>query len=321
MATPSIQDLFIASSWVLLIYDYTCTLSQEAKIARMRTSHPSKWWFGLFLFYVNRYIPIIDTSILFRIRTGENFTLDLCRSMYTSRLFLLLLSSHAAHSIVYLQTCAVWNKNKFVVVGLFILLMAKIIISLILARLQLLKINYITVPKVSGCFLDATHRIAPYIYMTVFLCEAVTVSLTLIKAFEHKRRMQGHSTWLCHLYKTGVMYSAMVLLSALCNTIIPHISSLNQVPLGLLAPLQHALESMLCNRLMFIIADGKFEKAPANTTNQHSEYEMEGPLTTPADTRDSLSPSSGVPVACVSTSTSLYRVDAFQDLEIQYNRT
>jgi hypothetical protein len=84
--------------------------------------------------------------------------------------------------------------------------------------------------------------------------------------------------------------------------------------------LQHALESVFCNRLMFIIAGGNFQKAdPATTGNQYAYDDLD--FGHANDTQGSGLPCSigGGPVACTSTSSaSVYRADAFQDEEIQY---
>ncbi|KAG2019629.1 hypothetical protein CC2G_005051 [Coprinopsis cinerea AmutBmut pab1-1] len=210
---------------------------------------------GLVLFYVNRYIPIVDTLILFHIRNAYFRTSELCHAVSIVRILLVIISSNAAHFIIYLQTRAIWGNNRTVNTVLLSLLMIKFAATLALCHFQMSTTIWIVRPGLRGCDAEPTTAYSSYLHITVFLNEVVTIGLTLTKAFEHIRR--SRSAWLMQIYRNGILYSVFVLVLALSNAVVIHIKSFDQPPLGLLVPAQHALESVLCSRIILLILKGQ----------------------------------------------------------------
>ncbi|EAU82278.2 hypothetical protein CC1G_08890 [Coprinopsis cinerea okayama7 len=133
------------------------------------------------------------------------------------------------------------------------------------------------------CVGTAQTHYPRYVYLVVFLSEAVTIGLTLVKACQHIRR--SNSSWVSQLYKNGILYSICVLLFSLLNVIFPFTTS--PVYAGLFVRPQRVAESVLCNRVVFVIlrqqnAQRRLRRRGffhPSTENLETEYEHPSTLT------------------------------------------
>ncbi|EAU91984.2 hypothetical protein CC1G_05971 [Coprinopsis cinerea okayama7 len=87
-------------------------------------------------------------------------------------------------------------------------------------------------PIAYGCRMAATQFVSRWVFMIVFISEFLAA--TMVKAVQHLR--QSNSSWVSELYKNGIMFSVSILPSALYRDF------------G-----SSTMESVLCNRVMFII--------------------------------------------------------------------
>ncbi|KAF6749114.1 hypothetical protein DFP72DRAFT_1049202 [Ephemerocybe angulata] len=214
MVTTIIQKYFTASCLTLLVYDYALTF--EAEVTTIWTS---PWSTGIPLFYFGRYLPIIDEAML----------------VYYGR------STESAKG---------WRRWEALPV------MVASLAVIVLTALQGITIFFLgaydqPLAPTPGCRLMS--RKAPYlqgIYATGVAAEAVTVVLMLARGLQHVR--QSKDSWVFSLYGTGILYCVVILILGIANVVLLSLPTMVGFA-TILAPLQHAMKSILCSRLMFAI--------------------------------------------------------------------
>lgn len=250
MAQVFTRELFTAANVALLAYDYLITLDVEMKFV-----WSSPWFIGLPLYYINRYMPLVDEILLLYYVKGKLTSSKTCESVFNTSLSMVMISASAAHTIIYLQTCALWGNHRAVVYGLGALLLGKFVASICFMSLQMRSttffMSHASTSLQMGCNLIIGAFYAQYLYILISITETITVGLMLFKGIQHTRH--SRAPWVVDLYRTGVLFSLVILILSLLNVIIPNIPSLARSAATLLSPLQHTMESVLCTRVMFVI--------------------------------------------------------------------
>ncbi|KAG2009420.1 hypothetical protein CC2G_012358 [Coprinopsis cinerea AmutBmut pab1-1] len=216
MPEVSLHGCMAASCLTLLIFDYALTFPTEVfpipckTLLKLNLNQVSAVWpsrllsWGPPLFYVNRYVPIC-TQVLMLILNVKVHTQDLCRRIYIIAMWSIIVGVNTAHTVIYLQTCAIWANKRSVVYPLLFLLLAKITVSCILNQMQLARSTYVDSylfnPPLTGCLVLSTEFVARWTYVVVFISEALTIGVTLVKAMQHIRR--SNSSWVIQLYRNG----------------------------------------------------------------------------------------------------------------------
>jgi len=73
----------------------------------------SKWTFMKGLYFFQRYLPFIDTTLLaLYVRLGENLTKTVCAKVYPPLAVLTLVGFAASEMLLTLRTWATWNRNQ-----------------------------------------------------------------------------------------------------------------------------------------------------------------------------------------------------------------
>ncbi|KAG2015036.1 hypothetical protein CC2G_008343 [Coprinopsis cinerea AmutBmut pab1-1] len=145
-----------------------------------------------------------------------------------------------------------------IVYPLFLILLGKAVVSVVLLQIQLDSTIFFDPfsfePIAYGCRMAATQFVSRWVFMIVFISEFLTVAATMVKAVQHLR--QSNSSWVSELYKNGIMFSVSILLLSFFNMLMPELVVGLHLPppyIAILAPFQSTMESVLCNRVMFII--------------------------------------------------------------------
>ncbi|KAF6746319.1 hypothetical protein DFP72DRAFT_905589 [Ephemerocybe angulata] len=250
MVTTLTQSLYATSNLALLVYDYLLTF--ETEVTAVWTC---PWSIGLPLFYVNRYLPLIDvTMMVYFNRSTDNART--CEIIFKGAIWLYFISTNAAHTIIYLQTCALWGNHRGVLYLLGTLLFATFSGILVLTALQhpgmtFMGVSDTPVATAPGCRLRmASLLYGQGKYILVAIVELVTVGLMLVKGIQHVRN--SSDSWVSTLYRNGIIYCLVVLVLCICNLVIPNIPAMANSA-NLLTPLQHTMESIMCSRVMFVI--------------------------------------------------------------------
>lgn len=248
LTTP--EKLFTASNLCLLVYDYLITFPAEVS-----TVWSCPWSIGLSLFYINRYFPLIDETLLLYFGQHDLSSMQ-CAALFNGSLWMVVLSANCSHTIIYLQTCALWENNRIIKWFLLSLLIATFLCSVVLTALQTKTLTFLEpydqpLLITPGCRAMIGHFYSAYVYIMVLVSQAFTVGLMLYKGVQHTR--QSRSPWVIGLYRNGVLYCMVILLLSLGNAIIPNVPAWAITYANLLGPLQHTMESILCSRVMFVI--------------------------------------------------------------------
>ncbi|TFK22094.1 hypothetical protein FA15DRAFT_706683 [Coprinopsis marcescibilis] len=236
--------LLIISCYVVVVYDYLCTLDEEAKYV-----WNSRWSIGLLLFYLNRYLVFVGHALLLSFTLSRSETTISCGHLFKSGIWISNFSGSVSSIIVYMQTCAVWGNRRIIVIPLLVIHIIRIVASIVITHLQWDVIKY---PARNGvCGVGEDHGLVRYRFLLVCLTEGVTVAALLFKAVQHIRG--SNSSWVIQLYRNGVLYSIIIFLLALLNMVLPEVRIPNGIYKGVLTRPLYVAESILCNRVMFVI--------------------------------------------------------------------
>lgn len=179
-----------------------------------------------------------------------------CEAVYKTAIWMASVGGIACHVIIYLHTCALWGRTRFVVFLLGSLLLVASLAVIVLTALQGITIFFLgaydqPLAPTPGCRIMS--RKAPYlqgIYAAGVAAEAVTVVLMLARGLQHVR--QSKDSWVFSLYGTGILYCVVILILGIANVVLLSLPAMVSFA-TVLAPLQHAMKSILCSRLMFAI--------------------------------------------------------------------
>ncbi|KAH6885573.1 hypothetical protein BKA70DRAFT_1337334 [Coprinopsis sp. MPI-PUGE-AT-0042] len=264
----------------LLIYDYMWTLKEEV---------------GQGMFYLNRYLVFVDQIL----------SSTLCTTVWRAGVWILIVGENISTVIIFLQTWAIWGGKRRVVYPLAFLQLIKVIVSFVIAHLVWDYASYPVGPSTKGpvCLIKvpALTTLVKYRYILFTFSEALSIGLTLMRARYHLKK--SRSSWVTQLYKmvgysfppahhtdssVGILYSAVVLTLSVANLIIlgsigRYLLSLTSDPsmIGILSRPQRILDSILCNRVMFVIFKNRKisnrlpqSYSPSSPSGEHSEGEL-----------------------------------------------
>ncbi|KAF5332081.1 hypothetical protein D9611_008044 [Ephemerocybe angulata] len=232
------QRYLNASAWTLLVYDYFLTFDSE-----VTTIWKSPWSIGIPLFYLNRYLPLIDEALLIYYGRSTD-SARACEAIFKTQLWTTFVGGTACRVIIYLHACALWGRNRIVVFLLGGLLLATLSAWAAFIALQTANLDFLGVfdqphATVHGCRLKVKVAYWQGIYISALATEAVTVAFMLVRGLQHVR--QSRDSWVLTLYGNGII-----------NVVVLNIPAMVKATI-LLAPLQRTMESILCSRLMFVI--------------------------------------------------------------------
>jgi len=241
-----LEGFVLVGCITLLCYDYVCTFTREVTYV-----WTSAWSIGLPLFYINRYVPMLDIALF--VYSGTNhMTITRCNYMLKTAIWLITVASFFAQLIIVLRTCALWGNRRLVVWPLLFLMVATLAITSLLTGMQTSDMSFAPTPSfIPGCLVGGKYNDSIYVYVTLFVVEAVIVGLTIAKAVQHLRR-RSRSSWLSQLYKNGIFFCICILLFTLMNIAV-HLSSMSYVYKQVMRLPQHVFHSIFCNRVMLQI--------------------------------------------------------------------
>ncbi|KAH6885590.1 hypothetical protein BKA70DRAFT_1574336 [Coprinopsis sp. MPI-PUGE-AT-0042] len=242
---PRLID-FIAPT--LLVYDYVCTLREEVEYM-----WKSRWSVGLIMFYVNRYLVFVDQILLYYYGNMANPSKEMCRNVFKAAIWIVFVGENVSTVIVFLQTCAIWRGYRWIVYPLGALQCAKVVVSLIMMLyIEQRSAVFRAVPSPKGevCRIIIGVQFAKYRY-TMFILLATSDSMRHIDP--GKVPSATNSPWILHLYKNGVLFSVVALFLSIASIIVCEIPWKDPAMRGLVAKPQRVLDSLLCNRIMFVI--------------------------------------------------------------------
>ncbi|KAH9475371.1 hypothetical protein JR316_0012482 [Psilocybe cubensis] len=266
--------------YTILIYDYFCTLQTEVDTAWTRPRS-----IGLTLFFLNRYLPVLDIFFFLRPLLAGDVSQSECKIVYPTTFWLVTLGLILSQCILILRTYAIWGCRKLVlwIMGPFMM----IIFSTMLAatswktyldykKIQTFSLD-LPIPdalkcKIAFLTIDNRGRVALLvIYAMVFSGEALIVGLTIIRASYDVDRFTPR--WVVQLYKNGILYCVCMLTLTLANISVVFAAPYAFKPV--LLPMQRSLHSIFANRVMLLI----FRQRRNNALNAIEDNGQQRPAT------------------------------------------
>ncbi|KAL5489762.1 hypothetical protein ACEPAI_4594 [Sanghuangporus weigelae] len=245
----------IAAFGALLIYDvFFVTFDQEVTLV-----WPSRWSLGKTLFFLNRYLPFVDTFLSLH---HSDDSLD--RKEYCP--WLTVVGTCISETILMIRTSAIWERRQSIRSVLLILGAGVFIPSIVIAQLEITSLDYKPIAH-GGCIKSRpSSRIIFVAYLLLVICETTIVALTLIQAWRHYRSNQIESPLISQLYQDGLLYFVYLQVFSIFNIIIavagpPDIGNLLATP-------QRVLHSLLCTRVLLHIRTHSRSSPEEITTTQ-----------------------------------------------------
>ncbi|PPQ84706.1 hypothetical protein CVT25_014058 [Psilocybe cyanescens] len=253
-----------------------------------------RWSLGLLLFYLNRYLPVLDL-FLFLHRTACYRRSHNLSMFVLSVAFILVLANMLTMilAIIVLRTYAIWGRRRLI---LWILTPIAVILfgSMLGITAWKTSVDYHEMRSftpassmsdrqkctIAALAIDKKRRIALLgLYVMVFLGEAAIVVLTIIKANQHISKISPR--WVSQLYKNGIIYCICMLGLSLVNACVlfaaPVSNSPSYLPFAtpvndyqqsqykpIVLPAQRSLHSMFSNRVILLIFQNRKRNAPEN---------------------------------------------------------
>ncbi|KAJ8689065.1 hypothetical protein PTI98_013129 [Pleurotus ostreatus] len=270
----------VAASGTVLVYDFLCTFDQEVAYV-----WSSPWTFGSSLFFLNRYLPFVDTFVSLRLLTSHSQTPEQCTTQFRIVLWFIFFGIFISEIILMLRTYAIWNRRRSIQITLYILCLLVFVPGLVVTQLESASLIY--GPSEGGCNLEHASVIIFVAYVLLVISETIIVTLTLIKAFQHLRHTR--SSWVVQLYRDGFLFYLYLLGFAVANVIVP-VAGPPELANWLATP-QRIAHSVLCNRVLFLIFRQRTLHAHRRLPSHSDHSSFFTPTQTPrrSDTGDKIS--------------------------------
>ncbi|KIY68165.1 hypothetical protein CYLTODRAFT_266876 [Cylindrobasidium torrendii FP15055 ss-10] len=202
------------ASGTVLIYDWLCTLDEEVMAIWLQ---PFTW--SSALFYVNRYLAIVDVTVSVLMSTLTNLSVETCKHLVPFSIYSMMFGGYIGEWILMTRTYALWDCRRWVLITFTILGIAAFVPSIVItSRFTHGLIYFEPLPGVTyhGCSAIPTNNSATIVFVLLLCSETIIATLTAIKARDHLN--QVHSSWVKHLYvQNGLLYYLYTLAISIAN--------------------------------------------------------------------------------------------------------
>lgn len=237
-----IDNCVVIAGFAILVYDYFCTLEKEVTYA---WSCPRS--LGLILFYMNRYLPFIDQSLVLYIKFAA-IPPKKCVILYGVATALIAVGLLSAQIIITLRTCGMWARRRWVMVTLGVLTLISLLFGICITFYQIKFVNVEMTPLGYSLILSRVPTLCAFIFS--FLSESVIVILTIIRAYQYFQ--QSRSPWVVQIYKSGIIYCIFIICLSSINILLMAVSTLGAYGSIFNLPTR-VFHSIFGNRIMLLI--------------------------------------------------------------------
>ncbi|RPD65322.1 hypothetical protein L226DRAFT_245483 [Lentinus tigrinus ALCF2SS1-7] len=210
---------------------------------------PSRFSVMKFIYMVNRYSPVIDTTLQL---TTMLLTTDpeSCSVQYEIISYVYAAGAFFSEFILMGRTLALYNFERKVIGLMVVLSLGMMVPSLIVANGFLDHIQYPSkdVLKVTGCVPSIGNRPGWVFFFGILISETVVVVLTVYKRWQTSFRHTSRSILVNTMYRDGTLFYFVMLSASISNLcfmlVAPQaVSSVMQLPLRI-------VHSTLCARVL-----------------------------------------------------------------------
>jgi len=204
------------ASLTLFLYDIILTFDQEVALIHQG----ARWGLPKILYLLNRYyvllIMIINSLVLFLPSPSDSFCIFATRFSGLGG----ILAKFILDLWLILRVYAIWGRDQRVLFVLGTMFLANACLCCVMAGISLhaLRPNPLLGPRLpgmTGCIVIGANNDFWIVFVSSLIFEVVVFSFTLAKAVMHARAgfSRGDTPLFTHLYRTGVMYFAIMTLT------------------------------------------------------------------------------------------------------------
>jgi len=269
------MPLLVAST-ALLIYDYLLTIYAEVRLVWF-----SHWTCMKVLFFLTRYIPMINIYIL-RNQLSTGNRPDICSEGVSVGAWFLLAGVIFAEAILMIRTWAVWRRDWRI--GIFLVtILIGCFVSLSINCNQFSKSLAPASPPYDGfrgcLYLDRPKSLIQAL-ITLAVMDAVVLGLMMISAIEACKSCNNNE-FLNVVHRDAILFYLYMLICSTASAIVAHFWPVTLM--DLLVPLQGAVHSILVCRIVLNIRSVAVRAQTGAIIGLHSDYEEMGYVDSDSD--------------------------------------
>ncbi|TFK33421.1 hypothetical protein BDQ12DRAFT_691078 [Crucibulum laeve] len=236
----------------ILIYDWSLTFDLEVSLV-----WTARWNFIKVLFLMTRYLPFLDSIVIFYHQFKHIQNTDVCQVAYKINGWLFITGGCLGELMLSLRTLAVWQRDKYLAVGLSIFFVAvwgaaAVVLSIFLRSMTFTILTY---PFFTGCLNDGGNSILYVVWILLMVYD--TVNLTLMTISAVKNRQPCSTTALTTtVYRDGIVYYLYLFVLSLLNVVL--ILKLPPDYVNLLSMFKRTMHSVFsCRAILHIREQGE----------------------------------------------------------------
>ncbi|KIJ12965.1 hypothetical protein PAXINDRAFT_14179 [Paxillus involutus ATCC 200175] len=178
------------------------------------------WSVGKALFAPTRYIPFILIPLTLFSTFSTNINLDTCDGLLYFLVFLEVVAITLSEVIFGLRAYAMWNRNRAVLVIYCCVATAYIAAFAFILQAFLPSVTYGEAPLaiIAGCYKTGGSTIVFASFVVIMLAEAVTVALTLYRAYHYFRHTPN--ALVQNMTRDGIFYCVSMFSMSVANVLL-----------------------------------------------------------------------------------------------------
>ncbi|KAH8102028.1 hypothetical protein BXZ70DRAFT_47824 [Cristinia sonorae] len=258
-------------SAALLVYDFLLTFHAEVRLI-----WPSRWNLIKVLFFLTRYLPFIDISLVLFYQTKTNITVETCKKAYYPAGWLIVIGITLAEIILMIRTWAIWGRSRRIAICLGVACVSLLVPVLVIEHLWLKTLVFSPYPSPAtpGCLLTGGSSIIAVSFIIVIIFETFVLVLTLIKGVQHYR-LAGNRDLVAVLYRDGVLFYIYLFIISIINFIV--IVAAPRELADILAIFQRVMHSCLSARVLLNLREARERETRLTSLNstplQHISFD------------------------------------------------
>ncbi|THH07271.1 hypothetical protein EW145_g3493 [Phellinidium pouzarii] len=203
------------------VYDWLLTFQDEIELIWR-----AEWTLGKVVFLLTRYLAFVDPAVFVVYMFYPELDSNLCGSLYTTSIHLLVVGIVVAELIMAIRVYALWGKSPCILAILVVLTLAASITSIFLIQrtLDFLFWPKSFLPRLIPCFMlsrnfELSHQIFS-VFLIEVLFDTVIMVLTAWKGIAQWGQDSGGSPLLLIFYRDGMAYFLCFFVLSMANCII-----------------------------------------------------------------------------------------------------
>ncbi|KAI0325786.1 hypothetical protein GY45DRAFT_1329807 [Cubamyces sp. BRFM 1775] len=227
-----------------LLLEIISTLEDEVRLI-----WPSRWSIMKVIFLLNRYSPLIDSTLGLSMMLGTTNPRS-CDFQFHILIYTYTIGAFFSEAILIARTLALYEFKPWIICIMAAIALEVIIPGLIMSHRILSQIRYpsMAVLEVAGCVPSIDDGQSWVLYMCVLISETVVIALTIYKMWHTSAEVNQRSLLVWTMYRDGSLYYVVLLVLSVVNLCFMLLApkaatSIIQMPL-------RVVHSTLCTRVL-----------------------------------------------------------------------